>query len=305
MINIAEYVKCMRDNIQLPFPWVIQLEITDICPFSCPQCYKNKQCGKEMNFQKLVQLLDEYSKMGTKLFVLNGGEPLLYYKIVELIKRISNMPVSVNCFTSGFGLTEEIIGLWNFEKDKLCLSLNGSIEKVNSMSRVGYDVTLSAMKMLKEKKKKYGINWVASSRNVYDFKNMLELCDRMKVGFLFITCEKTTGNGIIPETLSEEQLRFLKEAIRTYQGDMRIYIESCYVELNNANRINKSGNYFIGCFAGKFGCHVDMEGNFSPCTHINEVEVWDSINDYWNKSETIKRLNANVKDRVMPCMESR
>ena len=48
-----------------------------------------------------------------------------------------------------------------------------------------------------------------------------------------------------------------------------------------------------------------MEVNFSPCTHINEVEVWDSINDYWNKSETIKRLNANVKDRVMPCMESR
>ena len=87
MIDILEYVECLRKDKQIPFPWIIQLEITDICPFACPQCYKKGQLNKQMDFTKIVQMLKECSENGTKLFVLNGGEPLLYYKIIDLIKK--------------------------------------------------------------------------------------------------------------------------------------------------------------------------------------------------------------------------
>lgn len=304
MIDILEYVECLRKDKQIPFPWIIQLEITDICPFACPQCYKKGQLNKQMDFTKIVQMLKECSENGTKLFVLNGGEPLLYYKIIDLIKIINKMPINVNCFTSGFGLTEEIIELWNFEKDKLCLSLNGSTEQVNVMSREGYEVTISAMKLLKEKRKRYGVNWVASSKNIFDFKKLLKLCEQMKASFLFVTCEKITGEGNAPNILSEEQFDFLKQTIITYQGEVCIYVENCYTRLYNEVRKGASSQYFAGCFAGKYGCHIDMEGNYSPCTHIDKMEAWGSINEYWKNSKIIKELNQNRKDKIlqMPCI---
>ncbi|SOY28341.1 hypothetical protein AMURIS_01048 [Acetatifactor muris] len=40
MINNREYIKSMKTNSKLPFPYLVQLEITNDCPFNCPQCYK-------------------------------------------------------------------------------------------------------------------------------------------------------------------------------------------------------------------------------------------------------------------------
>lgn len=40
MINNREYIKSMKMNSKLPFPCLVPLEITNDCPFNCPQCYK-------------------------------------------------------------------------------------------------------------------------------------------------------------------------------------------------------------------------------------------------------------------------
>ena len=66
---------------------------------------------------------------------------------------MNTMDVRMNCFTSGYGLTEDIIDSWNFNNHRLCLSLNGSTEAINSLTRQGYAVTISAMKRLSKSKK--------------------------------------------------------------------------------------------------------------------------------------------------------
>ena len=45
-----EYVKAMKTNSKLPFPYLVQLEITNVCPFNCPQCYKEATQNCHMNF---------------------------------------------------------------------------------------------------------------------------------------------------------------------------------------------------------------------------------------------------------------
>lgn len=302
-MDIQETLRCMRANEQLPFPWLLQLELTNGCPFHCPLCYKKDAAVHQMNFHKAIELVAECSRKGTGLVVLNGGEPLLYDHFAELLRELKKYPVSVNCFTSGYGMTGEIISEWDFEKNKFCFSLNGSTDEINSLTRVGYHVTLNAMKVLKEKKKRYGVNWVAGRENLPDFEKMLELCERMGVSFLFVTCEKETGKGNFPGALSPQELDALSRIINGYHGEIQIYVENCFAELQKRTAGYERNPYYSGCFAGKYGCHVDVYGNFSPCTHIADTESWACMDEYWKKSEKLRLLNDRRREGccVMPC----
>lgn len=62
----------------------MQLEITRECPFNCPQCYKIEIENRNMDFSVLQKYIKEGLSKGVKLFVLNGGEPLLYPEFVKV-----------------------------------------------------------------------------------------------------------------------------------------------------------------------------------------------------------------------------
>lgn len=303
MIANREYINAMKENTRLPFPYLIQLEITNECPFSCPQCYKNESEVKHMDFQKFKKFVSYCHEKGSRFFVLNGGEPMLYYKIAELLRFMNKIDVCMNCFTSGYGVTDEIMKLWNFDKHKLCLSLNGSTKEINGRTRQGYDITLETMGRLSSLKKNYGVNWVAWHDNLIDFTDLIRLCETYHVGYLFVTSGKMTGKGNVISQLNRDDYFWLAEKIRNYTGNVKIIVEACFSTLNVLvdNGIKK--NYFMGCFAGKYGCHVDMDFNFSPCTHLDYYEKYDTLEEYWTHSEILAKLNmSNVDSQCFSCV---
>ena len=290
-----EYVKAIKGNLKLPFPYLVQLEITNICPFNCPQCYKENATPRHMDYNELKKFVIHCYSKGTRLFVLNGGEPMLYDRLSELLILMRSLDVNMNCFTSGYGLTNDIIDIWDFERHKLCLSLNGSTKAMNELTRQGYDITIAAMKKLSAQGKRYGINWVARHDNVIDFRSMLDLCEKYSAKFLFITSEKLTGTGKLMSPLTKDDYKVLSEIIKNYSGDIEIIVESCFPTLDVVlNKNNKSG-YFMGCFAGKYGCHISIDFLFSPCTHLPYYEKFTSVSDYWNNSSILKELNRNTE----------
>lgn len=289
MIVSREYMKAIKCNRSIPFPYLIQLEITNECPFNCPQCYKKNLGNRHMDFERLKELIIECYNSGTRMFIFNGGEPLLYYKIYDLVDYIKRLDVKVNCFTSGFGLSDKIIDLWDFDRHRLCLSLNGSNKRVNAFSRQGYDITISAMKKLAESKKRYGINWVARHDNVDDFVDMLKICEKYEVSYMFITCEKPTGSDGWLSPLITEDYAKLVQCIKSYKGNIEIIIENCFCELNEM--MGRKKDYFSGCFAGKYGCHVNVNFEYSPCTHLTCFEKYSSMVEYWNNLRMVNDIS--------------
>ena len=153
MLMNREYINRIKKNTRVSFPYLVQLEITNECPFNCPQCYKQEAGDKHMDFYKLRKFVTYCYTKGTRFFVLNGGEPMLYYKILELVCFLNTMNLRVNCFTSGYGVTDQILEIWNFDHHRLYLSLNGSTKDINDKTRQGYDITLKAMEKLSLQKK--------------------------------------------------------------------------------------------------------------------------------------------------------
>ncbi|MEK7477558.1 MAG: radical SAM protein [Candidatus Coatesbacteria bacterium] len=79
-----------------PFPVVLSATVTNACNLRCRMC---AQWGPEgyirggrpqqaMPVSRWLELVDEAARLGTKVAVLRGGEPLLFPGVLEIIRRM-------------------------------------------------------------------------------------------------------------------------------------------------------------------------------------------------------------------------
>lgn len=284
------------------FPQMIQFEITLRCPFHCSQCYKKMLAKQDMDFDYLNIIIKQAVKNEVKLITLNGGEPFLYPRIYDLLISIGELGIITNIFSSGFNLTNEIIMLLEkYNNLNIYISINGSTKEVNSLSREGFDVSISAIRRLSKYNIKFGINWVARHDNILDFPNILELCRRYSVSIISITSNKLTGSGIIQSSLEKNDIFLLSNYINCRENLFpSIFIESCFSMLSTQVIGNKS-SFSAHCYAGISNCTINCNGTFQPCTHLKYPENYDSIQTYWHNSQVLKELRNFPPNRLSPC----
>lgn len=210
-------------------PKSIQIETNTTCPLSCPQCYKpsiNK--GSQIKWSQFCNHVDEAAGIGVKSIVLIGGEPMIHIDIMRMIEYVVDLGLNAAIYTSGWGVSEATVNRFKAYSNRLYLflSLNGSTKEINEKSRDGYETTINAMRILKEKGCLYGINWVARHDNLMDFPSMVELSKRMGAEYINIVCNKINGSGLVDSPLTHDDYTFLVEYITKYRD--RNYINRSF-----------------------------------------------------------------------------
>ncbi|MDR2177561.1 MAG: radical SAM protein [Treponema sp.] len=303
-------INFLKQNRYHLFPKTLQIEITRRCPFNCSQCYKTKLENTDMDFDYALGLMDTIEQKGVSLFVLNGGEPLLYPKIVPLLQRINKMETAVNIFSSGYGLTKEIVDLVKTSKNiYFYISLNGSSKEINGLSRQGYETAMKAVALLKAENAPFGINWVARHDNATDFVNMVSLCRNSHAVYLSVIGNKLTGRNEMESPLIKSDLERIAAVINNNkdankESEPKLLIESCFSMLSTYINAPKSG-YGAHCNAGISNCNINCDLSFQPCTHLKVVEQFASIMDYWHSSSVLKTLRDNPANNLEPCRQCR
>lgn len=284
------------------FPTMLQLEITRRCPFNCPQCYKKSLDHQDMDYKLLTGIISMITQNDVKLVTLNGGEPLLYPYFNDVIDQLRSLNVSVNVFSSGYGLTEKTIQLLK-KSDNIhfYISLNGSTKEVNDLSREGYETSIEAINLLVNSKVEFGINWVARHDNIFDFPNMLLFCKDNNISFLSIISNKQTGQGDLKASLDKSDIQNLAFEINNRKDfQPALLIESCFSILSTLITGTKSG-FMAHCYAGIRSCNINCDASFQPCTHLKFAENFDSIKEYWHNSTILKSLRNNPPYALKPC----
>lgn len=282
--NINFYKK----NGYLVYPKIVQIEITNQCPLKCKQCYKTVDAHC-MDLKTFYTVIEELAKFNVKSIMLNGGEPLIHPKFNEILRCLKRHNMNIYCFTSGFGLNAKMINELASTDTNLSISLNGSTEVINSLSRDGYNYGINALNLLMHSNKtEYGINWVSRADNVHDFKNMIALALSKKCKWINVITNKIC-NGTLESKMNLKEYIYLSNIIHECSKDIKINIETCNSLLLSFMNI-KRGSLFKGCIAGKEACFINVDGYFMPCSHLYYPEKWDSISDYWYKSPTLNDL---------------
>lgn len=289
-------------------PLTMNLELTTNCPLHCPQCYCSLTGGKNLKLETAIHWIKEAGKHGVKEVMLSGGETMCYphiYEVIRTAKEYCGMPdVALSGFAFDQTAYEKMI---DSGVGGIFISINGSTKEINSLTRDGFELAISALELLQ--KNGYAnttINWVMHSSNADDFQNVVGLAERYEVANLVIIGVKPDSKHQLSTIPSAEQMRNVSRIVRSHRGKTKIYIESCFSPMLALTSDTKLfGNMNVGknkgCGAGRSAFSVNVDGLLSPCRHLEYFEQWDSLEDYWNKSEILQKIRTLEDNKREPC----
>lgn len=287
----------------------MNLELTTACPLRCPQCYCSLTGGKHLDLQIAKKRIDEAVELGLKMLNLSGGETLCYPYLYELVRYASQRVEYVDVALSGALFDQEVFDkLSDSGISAISVSLNGSSDEINSLSRDGYAYAIQALSILKSNNyKNTTINWVMHSTNAADFPNLLKLAEKYGVQTIDIISLKPDAKNMLSTFPTMDQIVELSQFIKKYSGPVRIAVEGCFsnflaYHMNTRLFGNLNVGWRKGCMAGRDGISVNVDGLFTPCRHIEVTEQFDTMGDYWEHSQMLKRLRQVETDCREPCI---
>lgn len=297
------------DNYNLA---TMNIELTTNCPLHCPQCYCSLTGGKNIDPEVAIYWIQEGSKLGVKEVMLSGGETLCYPHLYDVVRAARQYCGGVNVALSGFGFTQEVYErLIEAGVAGIYISLNGSTEEINALSRDGYGLAIAALELLRKNGfSNTTVNWVMHNSNGDDFSNMVELAEKYEAESLVVIGVKPDSHKNLSTMPSREQMTAVKNVMQAHKGKTHIYVEACFSPMLALVCDTKLfGNMNVGknkgCSAGRTTFSVSVDGLLSPCRHLEYYESFRTLKDYLDHSEILKKIRGLEEERREPCSSCR
>lgn len=272
-------------------PDQVTISITEECPNNCIHCALPDTKNREKLDPKIIKsTIDQVLEMGTTFVIFDGGEPLTYSGLEELISYVNPEKAIAGMFTSGVGLTEERArrlkeaGLYS-----LTVSFDSAYEDKHDYVRGRKGVFKSAVEAVKNGLKAgllVNIYVVLSRDNVNELEELYALASELGVHELSFYEIVPTGRWMdhASEIMTPKDLRKFDNFVSSAK-------EKEGPRIFPIPQVMKT----TGCMAGRKWLHITPEGNILPCACIpvsyGNVHR-DKIKDIWKKIREDPAYNA-------------
>ncbi len=263
-------------------PEQLTISITEDCPNKCLHCALPDTKNRARLEPNVVRsIIDQAQEIGTTLIIFDGGEPLLYTGLEELISHVDQQCAIPGLFTSGVGFTaERAQSLKEAGLYMLSVSLDSAHEEGHDLMRGRPGVfrdALSAISNGVEAGLLVNIYVVISPRNIHELDDFYQLARETGVHEISFFEIVPTGRWLehTNEVLSaEDRKKFDDFVLRTSNIDGPRIFPIPHI-------VGK-----MGCFAGRKWLHITPEGNVWPCSCLplsyGNIHT-DSLRSVWKK----------------------
>lgn len=78
----------------------IVIEILHKCNFNCPYCRDNSGDTREISKKNIIEIINNFHKIGIEKIQLDGGEPFLYKDIFKLLDHIKSLNIEAGIYSN-------------------------------------------------------------------------------------------------------------------------------------------------------------------------------------------------------------
>ncbi|MBI2865400.1 MAG: radical SAM protein [Chloroflexi bacterium] len=245
-------------------PALVLLTPTQRCPLRCRGCYSGNYSRKDDLPTDIVwRTLSEARDLGTKFFVILGGEPLIWEDLFPTAAKFSDC--AIQFYTSGHTLDREkakkIVSLGNLLP---CVSIEGFQEVTDwRRGKGGFDRAIAAMENLRAEKALFGYSVTVTHDNVQQVVSdefadlMIEKGAGWGWYFLYMPVGMNPEPGLMP---TPEDRNLLRQGIERIRNTKPLLSADFY----------NDGPLSEGCLAGgRRYLHINNYGDIEPCIFMH------------------------------------
>ena len=263
--------KTIRKNREIHgcnIPWLILFDPTSACNMHCAGCWAGTYGNKHnLSFDDMDRIVTEGKELGTYLYLLTGGEPLVRKDdILRLAEKHNDVQFAV--FTNSTLIDEPFCKrVTEVGNIAFLVSIEGSPDTNDARRGFGhYNAVMTAMELMKKHGIIFGTSICYTRENVeaVTSDSFLRMLSDMGAKFGFYFHYMPVGNKAVPELMpTVEQRKYMIERIR--------YIRSkeCNIPFFPMDFQN-DGEFTGGCIAGgRNYFHINSAGDAEPCVFIH------------------------------------
>ena len=254
--------RSQRKN-NVPIPRFMYFSVTHQCNLSCNGCYaKSWKRGNGLNIDQITSIIDQSRELGTYIFVIAGGEPLLVDDLLEAVRERKGSLFIM--FTNGTMIDEDLADSI-VETGNLMpvVSLDGPEEMNDARRGLGvWKKATNAMRLLQERGSLFGFSTMLTHEN-YRFLLSRNYLDPMwdlgcRLGFFidYIPFPEDLNPRYV---LNGEDFDLKVQLVKKARFENHPYVVNFPPDEYLA-----SGGY---CMAGKTSVHVNADGWLEPCPY--------------------------------------
>ena len=264
------YRTCIANSerLQCNVPWIILFDPTSACNKHCVGCWA-ADYGNALNltFDDMDKLVSQSRDLGTHLFMLTGGEPLVRKKdIIRLAEKYDDC--EFNIFTNASlidqAFCDEVKRVGNIV---FSVSLEGTEETNDGRRGEGsYDEVMRAFDLMHENGLIFGTSTAYTRANTEIvssdeyFDNIIKHGCRWAWYFHYMPVGEGASADLMPTVEQRKYMYSRIRDVRGYEGGKPIF----------AMDFQNDGEYVRGCIAGgRLYCHVNARGDVEPCVFIH------------------------------------
>lgn len=261
-------IRANREIYGCNIPWLILFDPTMACNMHCIGCWSGTYDHKDsLTYEQMDRIVSEGKELGTHLYMLTGGEPLVRKKdILKLCEKHSD------CFFAAYTnstlideqLCRDTLRLGNL---MFLLSIEGTPDTNDARRGEGhYASVMRAMDLLRRSRIPFGISVCYTSQNIDSVTSdeFFRFVSGKGALFGFYFHYMPVGQNAVPALMpTVEQRRMIIDRIR------RIRSAECDIPFFPMDFQN-DGEYVGGCIAGgRNYFHINAHGDAEPCVFIH------------------------------------
>jgi len=250
-------------KLGLPIPKFMYFSVTHQCNLSCRGCYaKSWEKGDGLNIDQITSIIDQARELGTYIYVIAGGEPLIVDGLLEAVSERKGSIFII--FTNGTMIDEDladsIVEVGNLMP---VVSLDGPEEMNDARRGLGvWKKATDAMRLLLERGSLFGFSTMLTHQN-YRFLLSRKYLDQMwdlgcRLGFFIDYIP-------FPEDLNPQYV------LTTEDFQVKAELVSKARLENHPHVVNFPPDEYLAnggkCMAGKSSVHVNADGWLEPCPY--------------------------------------
>ncbi|NIM05234.1 MAG: radical SAM protein [Armatimonadetes bacterium] len=286
------------------YPSLLSWNITRQCNLDCSHCYRDARENRdpdELTTEEGLRLIEEIGRVGFRVLILSGGEPLMRPDLYDLISAAQARGIRPVLGTNGTLITEEAARrLHTAGLARAGISLDSIDSDYHNRLRgspTAWQEAVAGMRACREIGLPFQVNTTVTQQNEDQLLQITDLARDLGAAGHHVFFLVPTGRGrqLVEDMVEAKRCEQLLEALlkRQQEGDLEIKPTCAPQFIRVAERLGVPIRFHTGCLAGRTYCVVIPNGEVQPCPYL-PMRVGNvrerPFSEIWERAELFRSL---------------